>query len=368
MKSRGSSLLLRLSLLFVSALSILSGPANAETARVTEATDFWFTYTEPTTFSVRTYAVDGIGSDPMLWLYNSDDQLIAQNDDWYGLQSHIQIQVEAGTYRLRAGVCCGDPNRWWQGVQYDIEAVGLVYVPESTTTSSSSTTTSSTTTTTSSTTTTSTTTTTIAETTTTWPTTTMTVLTPTVTVETTTAPASTVAPSSTIETLVPQEQSNDYATTTTTSIPVVARTTTTTTTTTTVPATTTTSEPTTTVPSTTVPPNEALKAQEEAIQALQSGKELTVEALEAVLDDIHVETLTEEQEAQLVSVLNVANEEVKKAFEDKVNVYAEGLDDYVPSGSVVPVKTRRVLIATAGLFMSFPTVTASAKSEVRRRK
>lgn len=412
---RRSSLLLRLPLLFVSALSLLSGPANAENLRVTEPTDFWYQFDTTTTFYARTYAVDGYGSDPMLWLYNSDGQLLTQNDDWFGLQSKLEVEVPAGTYRLRAGVCCGNPNAWWQGVQYDITFNGLTVVTTTTTTSSTSTTILDTTTTTDSTTTTveptttsttvpetttttsttvpETTTTTVEETTTTWATTTTSALTPIVTVttlpETTTTTTSTTTtttvadvvetttttelPTSSVETtiatLVPQERSNVLATTTTVSVPVVTRTTTTTTTEPLpplLPVATTAVPPVTT---TTLPTSEPLKAQEEAIQALTSDKEITVEALTAVLDDIQVSSLTEEQEEQLVAVLNVASEEVKKTFEDEVNVFAEGLDEYVPSGSQVPVKTRRVLIATAGLFMSMPTVpVAAAKSEVRRKQ
>lgn len=116
-----------------------------------------------------------------------------------------------------------------------------------------------------------------------------------------------------------------------------------------------------------MPPNSAQEASDNAIRALQAQGELTVDALEEVLDDIQVAELTEEQEAQLVTVLNVASEAVKEAFEEEVNVFAEGLDEYVPSGSTVPVKTRRVLIATAGLFMSFPTVTTT-RTEVRRKQ
>ncbi|NDF97294.1 MAG: SDR family oxidoreductase, partial [Proteobacteria bacterium] len=54
---------------------------------------------------------------------------LAQNDDHYGLQSRLEVQVEPGWYRLRAGVCCGNPDAWWSGVQYDLEANVEAVVP-----------------------------------------------------------------------------------------------------------------------------------------------------------------------------------------------------------------------------------------------
>ena len=94
-------------------------PARAETVTVTGANDLWFTFTEPTVFTVRTYAWQ-YGIDSMLWLYDSDGVLLAQNDDWFGLDSWIEHPVAAGSYRLRTGVCCGDPNRWY-GTSYTLD-------------------------------------------------------------------------------------------------------------------------------------------------------------------------------------------------------------------------------------------------------
>jgi hypothetical protein len=69
---------------------------------------------------VRTHAVEGAWSDPMLWLYN-ENNLVTANDDWFGLQSHISIELQPGLYRLRAGVCCGDPDRWYDNVRYTLD-------------------------------------------------------------------------------------------------------------------------------------------------------------------------------------------------------------------------------------------------------
>ena len=78
---------------------------------VTAPTDYTVEITEPSVFEARTFDTQRNWADPHLWLYNSNNILIAANDDYYGLQSRISINLQPGTYRLRAGVCCGDPNR-----------------------------------------------------------------------------------------------------------------------------------------------------------------------------------------------------------------------------------------------------------------
>ena len=112
---------------------------------ITEPTDFWFSYAEPTQFLARTYQSDTFPSDPQLWLYNADTGvLLVTNDDYYGLQSNIEINLEAGNYRLRAGTCCYEPDVWrkWDNVwniQYELSFNGnpvntTTTIPETTTT------------------------------------------------------------------------------------------------------------------------------------------------------------------------------------------------------------------------------------------
>lgn len=78
-------------------------------------------------FEEQTAYCDGL-VDSQLWLYASDGTLLASNDDSLGeygwtLASHISIELEAGTYRLRAGRCCGNPNAGWDinSRGYDLE-------------------------------------------------------------------------------------------------------------------------------------------------------------------------------------------------------------------------------------------------------
>lgn len=102
--------------------------------------DIYFTVTSEETIVLRTYAAE-YGIDSMLWLYDPSGQIVAQNDDWFGLDSYISYPAQPGIYRMRAGVCCGDPDRWY-GNQYRVDASAtMTEGPSGTTTSTSSTTT-----------------------------------------------------------------------------------------------------------------------------------------------------------------------------------------------------------------------------------
>jgi hypothetical protein len=69
-----------------------------------------------------------------------------------------------------------------------------------------------------------------------------------------------------------------------------------------------------------------------------------------IFDAVAVDELTSAEEAALVEAVTNAPEEVKNAFEETIDVYGEGLDDYVPTGSNVDVGSRRTLLAaTAAL-------------------
>jgi hypothetical protein len=111
-------------------------PARASTYTATiNDRDFYFEIDGLQTLTVRTYASQ-YGIDSMLWLYNQNGSIIASNDDYYGLDSYISINVGTGTYRLRAGVCCNNPEAWY-GNSYFIET-NLESTNETTTTTSTS--------------------------------------------------------------------------------------------------------------------------------------------------------------------------------------------------------------------------------------
>ena len=91
---------------------------NQSTFTVRGTTDFYFTYPEAHTFTVRSYAWNLHRIDSMLWLYNADTGVqLAANDDYFGLDSYLSYNMQANVrYRLRGGICCGNPDAWNDGV------------------------------------------------------------------------------------------------------------------------------------------------------------------------------------------------------------------------------------------------------------
>lgn len=351
---------------FLPLLAILIGsPAKAEsfTYSTTGPNDYYFFYSEPSTVKVRTYAQQ-FNIDSMLWLYDSDNNLIAENDDFFGLDSWIEVNVNPGTYRLRTGVCCGNPDAWY-GTSYQIETVTVPFnAPSTATTTTSSTTTTydiPSTTTSSSTTLPPTTTTEVETTTTVWETTTTTSTTQvpeTTIVESTTTTwpeENLVVPVTTTElpvvavTTVPVQSTNVPAT----SVPVTVQTTTPSSTivstTTDAPTTSSSTTSTTEVPEPTPEETEETQQEEtvkEIFTEINNIEELSEEQVTELIENIDSVELTDEQAEAIAEVLSSASPEIKAEFEATVNVFSGQFDNYIPNNSVVSVGTRRTLIAT----------------------
>lgn len=95
-----------------------------------------------------------------------------------------------------------------------------------------------------------------------------------------------------------------------------------------------------------------------------ASSEKVLESIDAeqatdIFEEIPVDALSPEEEAALVAAVTNAPEEVKGAFEGAIDIYGEGLDDYVPVGSAVDVETRRSLIAVTTV-MSAVAATGAA--------
>ena len=74
---------------------------------------------------------------------------------------------------------------------------------------------------------------------------------------------------------------------------------------------------------------------------------VTSEQAEEIFATIDVTELDNTQLDALVEAVQSAPVTVRKAFEKTINVFGDGLGNYVPIGSNVPVHTRRTLIAVA---------------------
>lgn len=74
---------------------------------------------------------------------------------------------------------------------------------------------------------------------------------------------------------------------------------------------------------------------------------------QAIFESLSVSELDNAQVEALIEAVQDAPTEVRAAFEEEINIFGEGLDDYVPLGSNIPVGTRRTLIAvTAGIALA----------------
>lgn len=348
--------------------------AHASTYQVTGAQDFYFYWGEGQTVTVRTYAWE-YGIDSMLWLYDSNGNLLAANDDYFGLDSYLSFVAEANmVYRIRAGVCCWNTERWY-GQNYILETnVEAVEPPPSTTVPESTTT--------------------VPETTTTEPPTTTTES-PTTTTEPQTTTTSTEPPTTTTEvvatTVIPTTLPDVPETVAATTLPAVDTTTlpeptttlpepttTSSVTTSTAPKVTTTSSVvnvTTTLPmevvalpsvTTEVPiPTTPTGVNENDNQLVTEEvtptpvlSQLPAENLEQFFESLDMEALSPEEKSALINELSNAPEEVKKEFESTVNIYSGEFDEYVPVGSVITVGERKVIIAATGVLFVAPTISA----------
>ena len=103
--------------------------------------------------------------------------------------------------------------------------------------------------------------------------------------------------------------------------------------------------------------------QEQAVALATSPEVLATiseEQAETIFEALDVAALTEEQTTELIAAVQDAPTEVREAFEDKVDIFKNALDTYVPTGSKVPVGERRALIAIGA------AIAAAGATRIRR--
>ena len=113
---------------------------------------------------------------------------------------------------------------------------------------------------------------------------------------------------------------------------------------------------------------EALLAEEpsqEQAAALAASPEVlaivSTEQAAQIFEALNVGELSDAQTEALISAVQDAPTEIREEFEDTIDIFGEGLDTYVPTGSNIPVGERRTLIAvTAGITL------AAAGTRIRR--
>lgn len=97
-------------------------------------------------------------------------------------------------------------------------------------------------------------------------------------------------------------------------------------------------------------------------------KTLSPEQAAEVFDAIVVSDLSNEEAQKVIDAIQTASEEVRAQFEDKVNIFDNKFNTYVPLGSKINVGQRKVLIAATGVLFIAPSVpTTSGSSNARSR-
>jgi uncharacterized membrane-anchored protein YjiN (DUF445 family) len=89
---------------------------------------------------------------------------------------------------------------------------------------------------------------------------------------------------------------------------------------------------------------------------------ITPDQATQVFVELVIGQLSEEQEAELVAALTEAPTEIKEVFEEEINIFQEGLDEYTGVGSSVDVGTRRSLIAAGAAVASIGASIPSTSS------
>jgi hypothetical protein len=88
---------------------------------------------------------------------------------------------------------------------------------------------------------------------------------------------------------------------------------------------------------------------------------ITEEQATEIFETIEVAALDETQIAELTAAIQDAPLAVQEAFEQTIDIFG-GFDDYVPTGSNIPVGERRTLIAIAA-----GTTLTAASSKIKRK-
>lgn len=112
--------------------------------------------------------------------------------------------------------------------------------------------------------------------------------------------------------------------------------------------------PETSTTTTTISPLTEIETPEEAVAVLTQVE--TLEEAQAAIEAIaaNIDNLTVEQLEEVARVISEAPVEIKRAFENEVNIFGGGLDSYVPADSNVTVGQRRALVAIGAVLAAAP--------------
>jgi choline kinase len=81
---------------------------------------------------------------------------------------------------------------------------------------------------------------------------------------------------------------------------------------------------------------------------------ITETQAEELFEQIVVEELSDTQLEAFTEAIQEAPTEIKEAFEKTIDIFSSQFENYVPTGSNIPVKTRRTLVAVGALIAAIP--------------
>ena len=88
--------------------------------------------------------------------------------------------------------------------------------------------------------------------------------------------------------------------------------------------------------------------------------QVTSEEVMSIVNNDNFDDIPNEAKVAIVAAINEADDEVKKTFQDEVNVFSEAsYGQYVPIGSAINVEQRRVLVAAGATIMAAAAPAAS---------
>lgn len=88
---------------------------------------------------------------------------------------------------------------------------------------------------------------------------------------------------------------------------------------------------------------------------------ITADQATEIFATVDTGELTEEQAQAIVDAVQNAPTEVKEAFEEEINVFEGGFDNYVPTDSTVSVGVRRVVVAATTVSFILPAPVVSRR-------
>jgi len=124
---------------------------------------------------------------------------------------------------------------------------------------------------------------------------------------------------------------------------------------------------TTTIAAATSTSSTSLPPQMSPIEALSIASDsdavakLNVAEAAEVFQALVLENLPPDQLEQVIAAVQDAPLEIRQVFEKEINVFGGAADNYVPVGSSVDVKTRRVIVVTTAFMIAIPPVPTRRK-------